>query len=80
MARKELKVITRRLQGGRIRSVRGRKLIIGTRPPYGYQIKEDGQGRYLIPDPDRAPVVKMIFEMVCQRRLEGRMGLKQDRQ
>lgn len=57
MARKELKVITRRLQGGRIRSVEEGNYI-GTRPPYGYQIREDEKGRYLVPDSDQAPSSK----------------------
>ncbi|MBA4543440.1 MULTISPECIES: recombinase family protein [Thermoactinomyces] len=73
MARKELKVITRRLQGGRIRSVQDGNYI-GTRPPYGYQIKEDQTGRYLIPDPDQAPVVKMIFQWYTSDDPHEKMG------
>ncbi|MBU8905559.1 recombinase family protein [Desertibacillus haloalkaliphilus] len=61
MARKELKIITRRLQGGRIRSVEDGNYI-ATRPPYGYIIKELDNGRTLEPHPDQAPIVKMIFE------------------
>nr|WP_224749510.1 recombinase family protein [Polycladospora coralii] len=61
MARKELKVITRRLQSGRIRSVEEGNYI-GTRPPYGYLIKQDQHGRYLIPHPEQSHVVKMIFD------------------
>ncbi|SFT03900.1 Site-specific DNA recombinase [Marininema halotolerans] len=62
MARKELKIITRRLQGGRIRSVEEGNYI-ATRPPYGYLITNDEKGRYLMPHPDQAPVVKMIFDL-----------------
>lgn len=61
MARKELKIITRRLQGGRIRSIEEGNYI-GTRPPYGYVIKELDNGRTLEPHPEQAQVVKMIFE------------------
>src|SRR5690606_9288584 len=68
MARKELKIINRRLQSGRVRSVKDGNYI-GTRPPYGYQIKKDQNGRYLVPDPDQAPVVKMIFDWYTNQRL-----------
>lgn len=73
MARKELKVITRRLQSGRIRSIEEGNYI-ATRPPYGYQIKEDERGRYLVPDPDQAPVVKMIFEWYTSEDPSERLG------
>lgn len=63
MARKELKIITRRLQGGRVRSVEDGNYI-GTRPPYGYLIeRKNRQERTLIPHPDQAPVVQLIFEL-----------------
>ncbi|MFS1513673.1 recombinase family protein [Chengkuizengella sp. SCS-71B] len=68
MARKELKIITRRLQGGRVRSVEEGNYI-GTRPPYGYQIEKKDNERYLIPHPEQAPVVKMIFEMYTKDNL-----------
>ncbi|WP_274362710.1 recombinase family protein [Paenibacillus thermotolerans] len=62
MARKELKIINRRLQGGRIRSVEDGNYL-GTRPPYGYMIKYDDRGgRLLVPHPEQAPIVQMIFE------------------
>lgn len=73
MARKEHKIIKRRLQGGRIRSVEEGNYI-GTRPPYGYLIKKDGKNRYLIPHPDQAPVVKMIFEWYTHPDPEQRKG------
>lgn len=73
MARKELKVITRRLQGGRVRSVEEGNYI-ATRPPYGYQIIEDNKGRYLVPDPDQGPVVKMIFQWYTHEDPGERMG------
>src|SRR5690606_8534915 len=73
MARRELKIITRRLQRGRIESVKEGNYI-GTRPPYGYQIREDERGRYLVPDPEQAPVVKMIFEWYTHDDPRKRMG------
>lgn len=63
MARKELKIITRRLQGGRVRAVEEGNYI-GTRPPYGYSIKYDNNGgRILAPDLEQAEVVRLIFEL-----------------
>ncbi|MFC7441408.1 recombinase family protein [Laceyella putida] len=73
MARKELKIITRRLQSGRVRSVEEGNYI-GTRPPYGYQIVDDRSGRYLVPDPEQAPVVKMIFDWYTNDNPNERLG------
>ncbi|WP_128895913.1 recombinase family protein [Longirhabdus pacifica] len=61
MARKELKMINRRLQGGRIRSIQEGNYI-ATNPPYGFTIQDDEKGRYLAPHPEQANVVKMIFQ------------------
>ena len=66
MARRELKLITRRMQGGRVRSVEEGNYI-GTRPPYGYIIKETDNGRTLEPHPDQAPVVKLIFDLYTEK-------------
>ncbi len=57
MSRKELKLINRRLQRGRIRSIEEGNYI-GTYPPYGY-LKKDGT---LIPHPEQAQVVKIVFD------------------
>jgi site-specific DNA recombinase len=73
MARKELKIITRRLQGGRVRSVEEGNYI-GARPPYGYQIHKTDLERILVPHPEQAPVVKMIFEWYTQQDPHMRMG------
>ncbi|WCN38664.1 recombinase family protein [Aneurinibacillus uraniidurans] len=73
MARKELKIITRRLQSGRIRSVEEGNYI-ATTPPYGYQIKKTDKERYLIPDPEQAPIVKMIFEWYTHENPKIRLG------
>lgn len=61
MARRELKLITRRLQRGRIASVREGRYL-GTRPPYGYELAEIGGHRTLIPHPDQATIVRMIYD------------------
>lgn len=73
MARKELKIITRRLQGGRIRSIEDGNYI-ATRPPFGYIIKELDNGRTLEPHPDQAPIVQMIFEWYTHDDPQKRMA------
>src|SRR5690606_22405583 len=67
LARKELKIINRRLQSGRVRSVKDGNYI-GTRPPYGYKIKKDQKERYLVSDPYQVPVVKLIFDWYTKKR------------
>lgn len=70
MARKELKLINRRLQRGRIRSIEEGNYI-GTRPPYGYEIHKSDRGeRYLVPHPEQSKVIRMIFEWYAS----GNMG------
>ncbi|HEX9058584.1 MAG TPA: recombinase family protein [Clostridia bacterium] len=66
MGRKEYKMINRRMQGGRIRSVNEGNYL-GARPPYGYLIERRGKGDIvLVPHPEQAPIVKMIFEMYIE--------------
>lgn len=60
MSRKELKMITRRMQGGRIRSIEDGNYL-GTNPPLGYDIEKIGRVRTLKPN-SYAPVIKMIFD------------------
>ncbi len=64
MSRREYKVITRRIQRGRIQSAKEGKFLSSV-PPYGYdKVKiKDAKGYTLAPNKDEAPVVKMIFEM-----------------
>ncbi|WP_339306465.1 recombinase family protein [Paenibacillus sp. FSL R5-0519] len=73
MARKELKIITRRLQGGRLRSVEEGNYI-GTRPPYGWEIEKDGKSRYLVPHPTQFKVMVMMYELYAHEDPEERMG------
>jgi len=70
MARRELKLITRRMQGGRVRSVEEGNYI-GTHPPYGYIIKETDNGRTLEPHPEQAPVVRLIFDLYTEKNMGG---------
>lgn len=73
MARKELKIITRRLQGGRKRSAEDGNYI-GTRPPYGYLIHKTDRERFLVPHPEQASAVRMIFEWYTHDDPKKRMG------
>lgn len=71
MSRREYVVINRRLQRGRVASVKEGKYV-GNKPPYGYKrvpIKDD-KGFTLEPIPDQADVVKLIFEWYTQGVLE----------
>ncbi|MCL1831459.1 MAG: recombinase family protein [Oscillospiraceae bacterium] len=63
MSRREYKTINRRLQQGRITSVKEGKWL--AQAPYGYQkskLKND-KGYTLTPQSDESEVVKMIFEL-----------------
>lgn len=62
MARKELKIITRRLQGGRIRSLEEGNYL-GTVPPYGYLIEKKDHKRYLIKNPDQSEPTALIWKL-----------------
>jgi len=75
MSRREFKTINRRLQTGRITSVKEGKYV-GNKPPYGYiRVKLDnGKGYTLEPHPEQAPVVKMIFSLYTDPDPNRRMG------
>lgn len=63
MARKELKLITRRMQRGRIKSVEEGKFI-ASKPPYGYKFIFDENGKKsMVIDEEKANVVKLIFKL-----------------
>lgn len=67
MARKELKLITRRMQRGRIKSVEEGKFI-ASNPPYGYKFEyiNGNKDRILVIDEEKAEVVKIIYNMYLQ--------------
>lgn len=62
MARKELKIITRRLQSGRRRAVEDGNYL-GTLPPYGYCIKQTPRRRYLVKNREQAVPTELIFRL-----------------
>lgn len=63
-ARREYKMINRRIQRGRVLSIKQGKYISPV-PPYGYERYklETERGYSLRPHPEQAPVVKMIFQL-----------------
>ena len=62
MARKELKIITRRLQGGRIRSIEDGNYL-GTLPPYGYLIDKKDRKRFLVKNPKQSEPTSLIWQL-----------------
>ena len=62
MSRREYKTIKRRLNNGRISSVKEGKYC-GNKPPYGYErVKLQGEKGYTLqPIPDQSEIVKMIY-------------------
>ena len=65
MAHKELKLITRRMQRGRIKSVEEGKFI-GSNAPFGYKFEYNGKERMLVIDDEKAEIVKTIFDMYLE--------------
>ena len=65
MARKELKLITRRMQRGRIKSVEEGKCI-SSNAPFGYRFEFEGKNRFLVVDDEKANIVKIIFDMYLE--------------
>lgn len=71
MSRREYKTINRRLQRGRIESVKEGKYL-GTKPPYGYIRKKlkDQKGYTLEINIEQADVVRLIFELYTKGELQ----------
>ena len=64
-ARRELKSITKRMQGGRVRSVEEGNYI-GTNPPLGYEIFYIQKSRTLKIVQEEAEIIKIIFKMYSE--------------
>lgn len=64
MSRREYKTINRRLQRGRVASVKEGKYV-ANQPPYGYIRKkiENDKGFTLEPVPEEAEIIKLIFDL-----------------
>ncbi len=76
MSRREYKTINRRLQRGRLASVKEGKYV-GNKAPYGYRrVKlEHDKGWTLEPVPEQADVLRLIFELytIGERQEDGEM-------
>lgn len=72
MSRREYKAINRRLQTGRLQSVKEGKYV-GNKPPYGYRkVKlEKEKGYTLTPVPEQAKAVQMIFNWYAYGDTDG---------
>lgn len=64
-ARRELKSINKRMQGGRTRSVENGNYL-GTNPPIGYDIHFIGKNRTLKINEHEAQIIRIIFEMYSE--------------
>lgn len=71
MARKELKLITRRMQRGRIKSVEEGRFL-ASNAPLGYKIEYEGKNRLLVIDEEKKDLIKLIYSMY----LEGKGSYK----
>ncbi len=65
MARKELKIITRRLQSGRLRSIEDGNYL-GTLPPYGYLIESKNKKRFLVKHPEQSQPTSLIWQLYLE--------------
>ncbi len=77
MSRREYKTINRRLQRGRIESVKEGKYL-GSQPPYGYTRKKlaKEKGYTLEINPDQAEIVKLIFELYTKGEYQCNISYK----
>ena len=74
MSRREYKMIKRRMDRGKIQAIVEGNYMGGKRP-YGYDIVTGKRSRYLVPNKDEAPYVKMIFEWTANEHLShGRVA------
>lgn len=68
MSRREYKTIRRRLEAGKLQSVREGNYILSV-PPYGFRIeKKNKKERYLVEVPEKSRIVKMIFDWYTEDR------------
>ncbi|AFS79218.1 resolvase [Gottschalkia acidurici 9a] len=70
MSRREYKTINRRLQRGRLESVKEGKYV-GNTPPYGYVRKklEKEKGYTLEPHPEQSDIVKLIYKLYTEENI-----------
>lgn len=71
MSRREYKMIKRRMDRGREQAVVEGNYM-GSYRPYGYDILKTKTARTLIPNPEEAPIVKLMFEWTVKENLSAR--------
>lgn len=78
MSRREYKMINRRLQRGRLASVREGKFV-GSRAPFGYRrIRLEGKKGFILePDPREAGAVRLVFGWFAGDEPGGKAGLRE---
>lgn len=77
MARREYKIITRRMQRGRVASAKEGKFI-GSIPPYGYdKVKLENQKGYSLKiNKNQAEIIRLIFDLFICGEVQENGGLK----
>ena len=73
MSRREYKMINKRLDRGRKQAVVEGEFMASYRP-YGYDILKTNAYRTLVPNPQEAPIVKMIFEWAKNNTSAGKIA------
>ena len=61
MSRREYKIITRRMQRGRLQAMK-EGYYIGSATPYGFTKQKQGKGFILMPDEKEAEIVRLIYD------------------
>lgn len=65
MSRREYKIIKRRLDSGKIQAVVEGNYM-GSKRLYGFNIEETRRSRYLVPHPEEAPIVKLMYQWAAE--------------
>lgn len=61
LSRREYKIIKRRLDSGKVQAVVEGNYM-GAKRLYGFNIEETRRSRYLVPHPEEAPIVRMVYQ------------------
>lgn len=75
MSRREYKAIKRRMDIGKVQAVIEGNYM-GSKRLYGFNIEENRRSRYLVPHPEEAPIVKMIYQWAADGVSPGKIAIK----
>lgn len=75
MSRREYKAIKRRMDIGKVQAVIEGNYM-GSKRLYGFNIEESRRSRYLVPHPEEAPVVKMVYQWALDGMSPGKIAIK----